>query len=176
MQVRRRFAAAAPRDVLPDNWWDACVWANHDWTCCDLTLAGGGEPAAIPGHTRYYPSFLPDGRHYLHTVGRQVFIGSFESADHQVLINDAGNAKYADGHVFFVRKTTLYAQPFDPATLTLRGSPTVVAERLLINDGSGATFAGSSRSMRPCTTPRERGKAPASSWLGRSCCGSAANG
>ena len=44
MQVRRRFAAAAPRDVLPDNWWDACVWANHDWTCCDLTLAGGGEP------------------------------------------------------------------------------------------------------------------------------------
>ncbi len=44
MQVRRRFAAAAPRDVLPDNWWDACVWANHDWTRCDLTLAGGGEP------------------------------------------------------------------------------------------------------------------------------------
>jgi GNAT superfamily N-acetyltransferase len=44
MQVRRRFVAAPPRDVLPDTWWDACVWANHDWTRCDLTLAGGGEP------------------------------------------------------------------------------------------------------------------------------------
>jgi hypothetical protein len=44
MQVRRRFVAAPPRDVLPENWWDACVWAHHDWTRCDLTLAGGGEP------------------------------------------------------------------------------------------------------------------------------------
>ena len=43
MQVRRRFAAAPPRDVLPETWWDACVWAHHDWTRCDLTLAGGGE-------------------------------------------------------------------------------------------------------------------------------------
>jgi GNAT superfamily N-acetyltransferase len=44
MQVRRRFAATAPRDALPDNWWEACVWAHFDWTRCDLTLAGGGEP------------------------------------------------------------------------------------------------------------------------------------
>jgi len=44
MQVRRRFAAAAPRDTQPDDWWDACVWAHFDLTRCDLTLAGGGEP------------------------------------------------------------------------------------------------------------------------------------
>jgi GNAT superfamily N-acetyltransferase len=44
MQVRRRFAATAPADALPENWWDACVWAHHDWSRCDLTLAGGGEP------------------------------------------------------------------------------------------------------------------------------------
>ena len=44
MQVRRRFVAAPPVESLPGNWWDACVWANFDWTRFDLTLAGGGEP------------------------------------------------------------------------------------------------------------------------------------
>lgn len=44
MQVRRRFVAAPPIEVLPESWWDACVWAHHEWTRCDLTLPGGGEP------------------------------------------------------------------------------------------------------------------------------------
>jgi hypothetical protein len=44
MQVRRRFVASPPTEVLPDNWWDACVWANHDWARGHLTIAGGGEP------------------------------------------------------------------------------------------------------------------------------------
>src|SRR5205823_10612286 len=44
MQVRRRFKVAGPRGVLPDNWWDACVWSLHEWTRFDLVLPGGGEP------------------------------------------------------------------------------------------------------------------------------------
>jgi GNAT superfamily N-acetyltransferase len=44
MQVRRRFKVAGPLDVLPDNWWDACVWSVHEWTRFDLVLPGGGEP------------------------------------------------------------------------------------------------------------------------------------
>ncbi|HEX5102786.1 MAG TPA: GNAT family N-acetyltransferase [Pirellulaceae bacterium] len=43
MQVRRRFVAAGPREVLPDNWWDACVWTHFDWARYDLNLPGGGE-------------------------------------------------------------------------------------------------------------------------------------
>ncbi len=43
MQVRRRFVAAPPVEVLPDNWWEACVWTHHDWTCYPLNLPGGGE-------------------------------------------------------------------------------------------------------------------------------------
>jgi hypothetical protein len=30
--------------ALPDNWWDACVWALHEWTRFSLVLPGGGEP------------------------------------------------------------------------------------------------------------------------------------
>jgi GNAT superfamily N-acetyltransferase len=44
MQVRRRFKVASPVDKLPDNWWEACVWSQHEWTRYDLVLPGGGEP------------------------------------------------------------------------------------------------------------------------------------
>ena len=43
MQVRRKFKIAGPRCVLPDNWWDACVWSLHEWTRYDLVLPDGGE-------------------------------------------------------------------------------------------------------------------------------------
>ena len=44
MQVRRKFKVAEPAYALPDNWWDACVWALHEWTRFKLVLPGGGEP------------------------------------------------------------------------------------------------------------------------------------
>jgi GNAT superfamily N-acetyltransferase len=44
MQMRRRFKVAGPIDVLPDNWWDAGVWALHEWSRFDLVLPDGGEP------------------------------------------------------------------------------------------------------------------------------------
>jgi GNAT superfamily N-acetyltransferase len=44
MQVRRRFLAAPPIEALPDNWWEANIWAHFDWIRFDLTLPGGGEP------------------------------------------------------------------------------------------------------------------------------------
>jgi hypothetical protein len=44
MQVRRRFAIAPPADRQPDNWWEASVWAQHEWTRFDLVLPAGGEP------------------------------------------------------------------------------------------------------------------------------------
>jgi GNAT superfamily N-acetyltransferase len=44
MLVRRRFRVQGPIDVLPGNWWDACVWSLHDWVRYDLALPGGGEP------------------------------------------------------------------------------------------------------------------------------------
>jgi len=44
MQVRRKFKVSEPTSILPDNWWDACVWALHEWTRFNLVLSGGGEP------------------------------------------------------------------------------------------------------------------------------------
>ncbi len=44
MQVRRKFKVADAAHAWPDNWWDACVWALHEWTRFSLVLPGGGEP------------------------------------------------------------------------------------------------------------------------------------
>ena len=44
MQVRRKFKVTEPNAAIPDNWWDACVWALHEWTRFSLVLPGGGEP------------------------------------------------------------------------------------------------------------------------------------
>src|SRR5439155_12738677 len=44
MQVRRKFKVAEPKYVVPENWWDACVWALHEWTQFNLVLAVGGGP------------------------------------------------------------------------------------------------------------------------------------
>jgi hypothetical protein len=44
MKVRRRFVACRSDEVLPDNWWEANVWAWHDLTRFVLTLPDGGEP------------------------------------------------------------------------------------------------------------------------------------
>jgi hypothetical protein len=44
MQVRRKFKVDGPSYIVPDNWWDACVWALHEWTRFSLVLPGGGEP------------------------------------------------------------------------------------------------------------------------------------
>lgn len=44
MQIRRKFKVNGPIDVLPDNWWDACVWSLHEWSRFDLILPGGEEP------------------------------------------------------------------------------------------------------------------------------------
>jgi dipeptidyl aminopeptidase/acylaminoacyl peptidase len=84
-----------------------------------------------------------------------VYLGSLESADHPVLIEDAGNARYANGYIFFLRETTLFAQRFDPGRRTLSGSPMIVAERIRINTGSGAgTFSVSPAGVLAYVTNR----------------------
>jgi Tol biopolymer transport system component len=103
--------------------------------------AGGGVPTAASelgagesGHRR--PFFLPDGRHFLFSVGTTInnvaiYVGSLDSMDRQRLVKaDANNAAYAQGHLLYVLEATLMAQPFDPATRTTTGEPVPIAEQL----------------------------------------------
>ncbi len=83
--------------------------------------------------THRFPSFLPDGKHFLfeagsHTVGTEselhsISMGSLTGEAPKHLVNARSKGLYAAGHLLFVRQKTLMAQPFDPANGKLSGDP-----------------------------------------------------
>jgi Tol biopolymer transport system component len=99
-----------------------------------------------------FPSFLPDGEHFLFTVigsrtganeARGIYLGSLDGNTPPRLLIEAGSlGKYASGHVLFLRDATLLAQKFDPTTLTLEGEAAPVAQGVQITPRvSGGTGA-----------------------------------
>jgi serine/threonine protein kinase len=101
--------------------------------------AGGGAVTAAPmaepvTEPRQYPMILPDGRHYLFLAikqgqgGHAIHIGSLDSAESKELVRSAASARYVPpGYLFFRRDSSLFAQPLDPRTLELSGSPVQIA-------------------------------------------------
>jgi serine/threonine protein kinase/Tol biopolymer transport system component len=118
-----------------------------------VSAAGGTSVAALTpsretGERLIAPSFLPDGRHFLFTAGTGggastgVYVGSLDSTEVKRLIDAPTNAVYASGHLIFLLGTTLVAQPFDPDTRTLSGTPLPIAERVQSNPATGTgTFS-----------------------------------
>ena len=100
-----------------------------------VTPAVHFDPQAPP---RKFPCFLPDGRHFLYLYGaggrdqQTIRIGSVDSPeDDRILVTDAdGSAVYSQGHLLFVRGTTLVARQFDVSRLELAGEEVPVAEHV----------------------------------------------
>jgi Tol biopolymer transport system component len=105
--------------------------------------ANGGTPQAVTklpagdasGGARF-PSFLPDGDHFLYlaTSGGAdigVYVGSLSGGTSVRVLADTTNAVYApsngDGYLLFRREETLMAQRFDLATLQLSGDVMPIA-------------------------------------------------
>ena len=106
--------------------------------------AAGGTPtpattlaAERRERTHRWPSFLPDGRHFLYLSNEEappsrwsIRVGSLDSPDSQFVLEARSNAAYQDGYLLFVRDGTLLAQPFDPDRLKLVGDAVPLAERV----------------------------------------------
>jgi Tol biopolymer transport system component len=88
-----------------------------------VTAAAARGPAS-----RQWPAFFPDGRHFLFREGDAISLGSLDSSDVRELVKADSQAAYSAGHLLFVRGTTLLAQSFDVARMTLGGEPRPVAE------------------------------------------------
>lgn len=120
----------------------------------------GGMPEAVTKLDRNHgdvidrnPYFLPDGRHFLYiavaarqgnTTGpRAIYVGSMDShtTPDPLIINSGSMAKYADGHIVFVRENMLMAQPFDARRFTLSGEPRPIAEDVELTAPGSATFS-----------------------------------
>jgi Tol biopolymer transport system component len=104
-------------------------------------FASGGAPTAATvlgqretAHMR--PSFLPDERHFLYraytgSTAGPIYLASLDSSERKVLLNaDSQNVLYTQGHLLFLRETTLMAQPFDARRLVLTGDAFPIADQI----------------------------------------------
>jgi Tol biopolymer transport system component len=112
-----------------------------------LVPAGGGDATPVPFTAKSigffaFPTFLPDGRHYLfmavsarflEPAGFPIRVGSIDSPEAVELTRSMANPLVASGHLLFRRDATLVAQPFDMRTLRLSGSPVPVVEEATFN-------------------------------------------
>ena len=83
---------------------------------------------------RYWPQFLPDGRHFLYyqrsakAEHQGTYVTALDSSQSTRVLEPAGRAVYASGRLLFVRDGILFAQPFDDRALRTSGEPIRVAD------------------------------------------------
>ena len=132
-----------------------------------LTTTGGRNEIHI------FPSFLPDGRHFLYLRAPEnpgVYLGSIDVKPEQQssrrILSTSLMAVYAPsadsgmGRLLFLREGTLLAQVFDEKSLQLQGDPIPVAERV------GSLFLSGQFSVSPGDVLAFRGGKTAL-WLSR---------
>ncbi len=102
---------------------------------------GGGEPKPVTaldaalGETGHrFPSFLPDGRHFLFAAlpqkGRNfpLYVASLDGGAPQLVPSAQSSAVYSPpGYLLFASKDVLMAQPFDLGRLQVTGEPVAVS-------------------------------------------------
>jgi len=108
---------------------------------------GNAEPATVvdkqeTGH--FWPSFLPDGKHFLYlawsadAANRAVYAGTLGSKDKTKVMTADSNAAYAEpGYVLFHREATLFALPFDAGKVTPTGEPLHIADQVGFSSANG---------------------------------------
>ena len=101
--------------------------------------ASGGTPAPVTKimrqgsvQTDRWPSFLPDGKHFLYFAdwsssydpqGSGIYVGSLDAGQGKLISSELkGNAAFASGHLLYVRGRILMAQPFDVDRLETTGA------------------------------------------------------
>jgi Tol biopolymer transport system component len=117
------------------------------------TVAATGGPVSTvltDPNSFGWPSFLPDGRHFVFFRGgaserRGVYLGSLDStAIKPVVASDYKAAFVHPAYLLFIRGEVLLAQPFDMQRFVLTGEPTVVTEGVWRAPGAAqASFSAS---------------------------------
>ena len=76
-----------------------------------------------------FPSFLPDGDHFLFSMlttltnHSEIHVGSLETGESKRILDEGSNPVYASGYLLFHRQGILMAQQFDPGAASLSGRP-----------------------------------------------------
>jgi Tol biopolymer transport system component len=105
-----------------------------------------------------WPSFLPDGRHFLclrirtQPTASEIYLASLDSPATTRLTAANSQALYAasptgSGYLLFARGDELLAASFDASSLKLTGQPFVVAEQVRSNSTDRGSFSVSSNGI-----------------------------
>ncbi len=108
-----------------------------------VSAAGGDPKPLLPlaeGETaQLWPVFLPDGKHYLYLSlsdrpsQQGIYVASLDSSERKFIVATNSHAAYVQsGQLLFMTGDVLMSQPFDLRSLTLRGEPLAVANRIEI--------------------------------------------
>jgi serine/threonine protein kinase/Tol biopolymer transport system component len=133
--------AAAPRGGA----WGAdgkIVFSANVGGSIDLVSDTGGQPRPLSqltsrdGEVYRWPSFLPDGRHFLYYVGygdpkvMGVYVGSVDSSETRRILPDADAAAVyvAPGHLLYRSSDRLMSRPFDVREMRPTGEASPVVE------------------------------------------------
>lgn len=117
--------------------------------------ATGGMPVQVTkadaGDFHLFPTFLPDGEHFLSYVrGAKersgIVLGSLDGEARVRLLPDLSSVILSEGHLLFLRGETLMAQPFDSAKLRLTGDAFPIVAHVAETLGFGA-FSSSRTGM-----------------------------
>ena len=145
---------------------DGTIIFSHDGSGI-FRIAANGAGSAVPivkvdatageiSHSR--PHFLPDNRRFLFLVRSSkpdtagIYIGSLDSTAKMRVSHVAAEARYADGHIFFVSGRTLVAQPFDEARGQTTGDPIPLADGIVGSTATGVapfSVAANAIAFRP---------------------------
>ena len=128
--------AASPR-IIGGSWSDDDrIAVGTDFAGIIIFSATGATPPdTILGPGATLPHFLPGSEALLFTqrslgpgfAEMRIEALTFESGERKILVQDGADARYVPtGHLVFGRVGSLLAVPFDPANLSVAGSPVVV--------------------------------------------------
>jgi len=157
-KLRKISATGGPVTILADapnargGTWNAdnlIVYTPDYRDCLWKISASGGAPARATKldpskhSTHRWPSFLPDGKHFLffatnHSGGHRedngIYLGSVDSDASQLVLPTDAAGLYSSGYLLFHQQSTLMAQKFDPARGTVSGEAIALANDVQ-NDG-----------------------------------------
>jgi serine/threonine-protein kinase len=138
---------------------DTIVFATSDPATGILRVrAAGGEsevlttPDAAQGERdHYFPSMLPGGRGLLFTIATkagsfhyQVAVRDLQTGQQRTLIQSGSHAEYVDtGHLVYADGGALWAVPFDPVAMEVRGDPVPLPEQVLTLGAANFTVSKS---------------------------------
>jgi Tol biopolymer transport system component len=137
----------------------AIVFAPTVASCLMAVEPRGGEPrpvtvldAASHEVTHRFPSFLPDGQHFLfmatgdaNQTENDLAVGSLESTARTPLFKSVCAAIYAEpGYLIFASGERIAAQRFDPKSLRLTGDPVKLGDSVPTSVNSGDRVASAS--------------------------------